>query len=500
MSEKAVNEYKCDDCGFVYRPGEHAGKDLDEQDDSFVCPGCLATTDHFQVLVPPTDDVTVPEPKEDQIEDELDPTAGRTMYVETGTPDVISLHRRYQRKRLDPQPFFQRYQVWSSQKNSRLIESILLDLPIPLIYLSQEPDGTSSVIDGQQRLMALFDFLDGKYRLTGVSSKIAGKLFSELPVRLQDKIENSKLSLVEVLKESDPEVKFLLFQRLNEGSTSLNDQELRNCVHRGEYNEWLKACAGDKDWRKILNLPGTEPHKRMVDVELVLRYMAFREQTYTQHPDKKTVQFLDKQMVLGAATTAKPREAARRDFKSAVDLSLTVFGKHACRRFVAGSELSKTGGWDSKINRALMDVQLWGFNRHKSGLVVKNADALREAAIALMSNPEFSDLISHTISEKRRVERRFLMWQFMIDAVLEGQAQGRRLFTLANKEAAFKKDPTCAICGQKIHSIDDAHMDHVLPYSKGGATTQANAALTHRYCNMAKGKKTAPPAPSASSF
>lgn len=490
MSPQAITEYQCDNCQYVYKPAEHGDVELDAQGDDYECPNCMASRDHFQVLEPPTDDVTEAVPAGDKDEqEELDPTAGRLMYTKTGTPDVASLYRRYQRNRLDPQPFFQRYQVWSLQKNSRLMESILLDLPIPLLYLSQEPDGSSAVIDGQQRLMALFDFLDGKYKLTGVSKKINGKYFADLSDDLQDRIENFKLSLVEVLKESDPEVKFLLFQRLNEGSTSLNDQELRNCTHRGTYNEWLKICAGEKEWRKILNLTGTEPHKRMVDVELVLRYMAFREQTYMKHPDKKTGQFLNAQMRLGESSTIKSREAARKEFKTAVETAQSIFGKHACRRFVAGTDASPIGGWDAKINRALMDVQLWGFNRYSRGLFTTNGDAVREAAIDLMSTPEFSDLIAHTISEKKRVERRFDLWKAMLDGVLGDQSQGPRLFTLAQKEEAFKKDQTCPECGQKIQTIDDAHMDHVVPFSKGGKTELSNAALTHRYCNLAKSNK-----------
>jgi len=79
----------------------------------------------------------------------------------------------------------------------------------------------------------------------------------------------------------------------------------------------------------------------------------------------------------------------------------------------------------------------------------------------------------------------------MLDAVLGSEEQGPRLFSRKEKEAAFTADPTCGICGQLIQSIDDAHMDHKEPHSKGGTTTTENGELTHRFCNLSKSSKSA---------
>lgn len=486
MADEIVNLYDCDVCGYRYKPSAFDGVDLDAQPESFECPQCQAGKDHFHLFEPPSDDVA---PELDGPADEAqkpDPTGPRLMYKDETSPTLTSLHGQWLKKRLDTQPDFQRYEVWSTQKKSALIESILLDLPIPQVYLAEEPDNSSVVVDGQQRLTAIFRYMDGDFALKGVATTIEGKKFSELG-DLQETIENYPLRVIKIRKESDPDVRFMLFQRLNEGSVSLNDQELRNCVWRGPYNEMLKALAEDPAWRKLLNLK--KRHPRMADVELVLRYMAFHDQSYMAHPDKKTGQFLDKQMKIGAGYKDKDEKAAKRDFKTSLELAHTVFGDRACRRFVAGTEQAPKGGWDTKINRALMDVQLWGFNRYPKGLFVKNADAVREAAIQLMCTPEFADLISHTISEFKRVERRFDLWKQILDDVLGSETQGPRLFTRQEREAAFKANPTCGICGQKIQSVDDTHMDHKTPHSKGGATTADNAVLTHRYCNLSKSDK-----------
>jgi rubredoxin len=481
--------YDCDVCSYRYKPSAFGGVELDAQPESFECPKCQAGKDHFHLYEPPSDDVApqLDGPAEESTKP--DPTGPRLMYKDETSPTLTSLHGQWLKKRLDTQPDFQRYEVWSTQKKSALIESILLDLPIPQVYLAEEPDNSSVVVDGQQRLTAIFRYMNNEFGLTGVASKIEGKKFSELGIDLQEKIENYALRVVKIRKESDPEVRFMMFQRLNEGSVSLNDQELRNCVWRGPYNEMLKDLAEEPAWRKLLNLK--KRHPRMVDVELVLRYMAFHDQKYAAHPDKKTGQFLDKQMAIGAGYKEKDEKAAKKDFKTAVELAHTVFGDRACRRFAAGTDEAPKGSWDPKVNRALMDVQLWGFNRHPKGLIVTNADAVREAAIELMCDPEFADLISHTISEFKRVERRFDLWKQMLDNVLGGESQGPRFFTPKEKDAAFKADPTCGICHQQIQSLDDAHMDHKKPHSKGGATTPENAVLTHRYCNLSKSDKEA---------
>lgn len=485
MAQDVVNWYDCDVCGFRYKPVYHGGVDFDAQEQDYECPTCQSSRDHFHLYTPPSDDVApVPEGERDDGL-ELDPSGARVMYTSESSPTLISLFLQYQRGRLDTQPDFQRYEVWSTQKKSALIESILLDLPIPQVFLAQERDNTSVAVDGQQRLMAIFRFMADEYGLSGVVSAIVGRKFSELSADLQEKIETYELRVVKILKESDPEVRFLLFQRLNEGSVSLNDQELRNSVWRGPYNEFLKDLSEEPAWWKLLNLK--KRHPRMADVELTLRYSAFRDQQYMAHPDKKTGRFLDKQMMIGVGYREKEIKAARRDFKTAIELATVVYGSRACRRYVSGTEEQPEGHWDGRMNRALMDVQLWGFNRYSKGIVVKNADAIREVSIDLMSHPEFADLITHTISEFRRLERRFDMWKQMLDSVLSDRDQGPRLFPRKDKEAFFEKDATCALCDQAIQSVDDAHLDHVLAHGKGGKTTADNRALTHRYCNQAKG-------------
>lgn len=500
-SESTENIYKCDVCDYLYKPAEHEEVDLDDQTD-WECPVCQAERDHFQIVVPPSDDLAEDEDGDDSDDDEEPSVSSevRAIYREKSEPDVSSLKRRYDKGRLNPQPDFQRYQVWSKKKNSRLIESILLDLPLPMLYFAQQESGPTVVIDGQQRLMAIFDYLDGKYALTDLGplkKELEGLKFGGLSEELQERIEDFKLTVVEILKESEEGIKFDLFERLNTGAVSLNEQELRNSVYRGVYNDFLKRLAGNETFRRMLNL--TKAHPRMVDVEYVLRFMAFRDQTYLKHDDKKTGKFLNRTMEKGKlayehdpSSAKKELKKAEADFKLALANVKTVFGEDkAFRRFSAGDENNHKGGWEKKINRALMDVQLYTFASYERGVITKNRDAIYDLAVEVMAeNADFSDLIRHTISEKARVIRRFRIWEDALAGLLAGEGLGPRSYAIETKEKLYAADPKCSICKQKIVDIDDAHVDHKTPYAKGGPTSDDNAALAHRWCNMSKGAST----------
>ena len=167
-----------------------------------------------------------------------------------------------------------------------MIESILLTVPLPIIYLSEQLDGKEYVIDGQQRLTSLFSFIDGKFpsgeefKLIGLNAyrELNKSGFKDIGEQLQDKISHYTLRSVTLLKQSSSDLKFEIFERLNTGSEPLNDQELRNCVYRGSYNHLLKELAADADFRGLLGLKLAD--KRLKDVELVLRFSAFFHSTY----------------------------------------------------------------------------------------------------------------------------------------------------------------------------------------------------------------------------
>jgi len=211
----------------------------------------------------------------------LIPINENRIFTSSGDPEIDSLYNKYKRGRLVLQPDFQRQYVWDSTKASKLIESAILLIPLPIIYLSEEKDGKEYVIDGQQRLTSFFSFIDGAFpdgrpfKLSGlnVCADLNGKRFAELPEELQDKVRYYIIRTITFQKDSSENLKFEIFERLNTGSVQLNDQELRNCLYRGKFNIALKDMAADPDFMYICGLKA--PDKRMKDKELVLRFAHF---------------------------------------------------------------------------------------------------------------------------------------------------------------------------------------------------------------------------------
>jgi hypothetical protein len=159
----------------------------------------------------------------DEIEDDLTIQISkeqRSIRTKSVDPEINSLYEKWKRGKLILQPDFQRHFVWDSKKSSRLIESALLSLPLPVIYLAEEKDGREYVIDGQQRLTSFFSFLDNRFpdgkpfRLTGleVFTELNHKTFSDLDERLQDKIRYYEVRTITILSDSDPDLKFAILR------------------------------------------------------------------------------------------------------------------------------------------------------------------------------------------------------------------------------------------------------------------------------------------------
>jgi uncharacterized protein with ParB-like and HNH nuclease domain len=193
----------------------------------------------------------------DETEQPLDiPQNESSVNSDKNDRSIYELFRRYQRGDLILDPKFQRRYVWDDIKASKLIESILIDIPIPIIYLAQEHNGKFTLIDGQQRLKSFFRFLENEFKLKKlvVLPNLDGKFFKDLDKDLQTKIEDSTLRTIELRKDNNPHIRFEIFERLNVGAVRLSDQELRNCVYRGEYNDLITDLAEKNEQFKLYNI------------------------------------------------------------------------------------------------------------------------------------------------------------------------------------------------------------------------------------------------------
>ena len=234
-------------------------------------------------------------------------------------------------------PKFERGYVWSNVQASKLIESFVMGLPVPAVFLSTGDDGRSIIIDGVQRLLTVFSYFGGSYpegsalkgqrfKIVGINedSRLYGKTFFELDDEDQRRLKDAILraTLVRQNGAGDDLGISEVFERLNTGGTHLETQEVRNCIYAGGLNDLLREVNGNKDWRSILGRP--QPDTRMKDVEMILRYMALfhAEGEYTQ-PMKA---FLSKFMARHKSPSDGFLDEERRRFEGACGAVLASLG------------------------------------------------------------------------------------------------------------------------------------------------------------------------------
>lgn len=420
--------------------------------------------------------------------------SGRKKISFTGKDsDIDGLYRNYQKGRLLIQPDYQRKYVWDPKKASLLIESILINIPIPIVYLAATPEEKINVIDGQQRLTSIFSFIEGKFpddrvfKLTGlqVLTDLKGKTYKDLDESLQNKISDYCIRTITFTADSDPDLQYEIFSRLNTGSVALNAQELRNCIYRGRFNEFIKELACDPEYLALLGLSSS--HKRMVDVELVLRFIAFYKNTYINYKPPIKM-FLNDTMRTNKNIDFIEEKKIKEAFKRAVTNLTSLLGPNSFRRFKI---IDKDGEWEkNRLNVALFDILMDSMARLDTSVLMRHLDSIREAYIDLMvSNQDFNDSIMINTSDAPVVAKRFKIWNSVLDSIVGDDKAETRLFTKAFKQKLFDADPTCAICNQHINSIDDSAVDHIEQYWMGGKTIPENARLTHRYCNWSRARK-----------
>jgi len=313
---------------------------------------------------------------------------------------------------LSDRPRFQRRYVWSDKLASRLIESILLNVPIPPVYLSQNQDFELDVIDGQQRIYSIYRYIENQFNLIGleVLSELNGLRFFELPSQLRRKVETYVLRCVIITNDSHPEIRFDVFERLNTNTMPLNAQEIRNCIYRGPLIDLLVRLAEYEPWLAIINRK--TPDKRMRGEELILRFFAFHTLGIEGYrtPQKHWLNDMAK-----AGMTYSPDQIQQYDrlWKSTIDKCLLIFEPNECFRRLPLARPKMV------INRALMDLVMSSLSAIQADRVEQIGPEFRNRYMAIVGNEEFDDLITRAIDHKSRTLRRFELWR---QHVLDGLA------------------------------------------------------------------------------
>lgn len=424
-------------------------------------------------------------------EGELNPISRfKKVILEKADRSLSELHRWYKSGRLIIDPEWQRNYVWDYAMSSKLIESFLIDIPVPVVYLAKNDNGKYEVIDGLQRLTSVFNYLDNEYKLQKLDllKECNGKLFSELPTETQNKIEDSILRSFE-LSDSNGDIHFIVFERLNTGGVKLNDMEIRNCLYRGSLNTLIKELSKNSNFIKAVNQKNFD--KRMQDRAFVLRFLAFYERTHL----KCTLglkRFLNEFLKFYRDASEDKLDEYRKTFEKSMRGCLTVFGENAFRlkNDIAKPGKYSSGEWSHKPNAAIFQVIATSFAKYDPGQITQKADAIYEGYLDLInSDPVWVDRIRRATGESTRLTYTFATWYARLDEIMrESQPQdAKRVFSKKLKKEMFEADPTCALCGNKIVLLDDAVLDHDTRYWIGGKTVPENAKLCHRICNLKKG-------------
>lgn len=316
---------------------------------------------------------------------------------------VGSLEEQISDGQLVLQDEFQRRQVWDDKKCSRLIESLLLNVPIPVCYFAEMRDGTFSVIDGQQRLTSISRYLTNLYPLSGlrVRPELNKLRFSELEKSDQRLIKTRTIRCIVIQQESHPDIRFDVFERLNQGAVKLTAQELRNSNYRGDLNKLIKELCRSEQFQKIRRVQDVDA--RMGDAEMVLRFFAF-------HFAGKSYRgffapFLDKYLEGNMSMWPPSIEEHRKLFSETVDKVDAVFDRNAFR------QISEDGKFANQINRAIYDVVMLTFAHVEKAALQENATKIIEALKKLCTkDKDFQDAIGRATRDRARINSRVRLW------------------------------------------------------------------------------------------
>ncbi len=310
-------------------------------------------------------------------------------------------------------PELQRKYVWDKVEASRFIESILLGLPVPSVFLAQS-GSQKLIVDGYQRIMTVYDYMRGifstdkkVFRLSNsekINARWRNKAFSELSTDDQRKIKSTTIHAIifeQKKPENDGTSLYQVFERINTSGRTLTPQEIRNCVYQGSFNTMLFEINENKTWRELF---GTEEaDSRMRDLEYILRFFTMKTGDIL---DTESKQISLKKALNDFMKTHKEDSPAdiqrfKDEFDTTVQLVYDHIGKDAFRNYTRGK-------FSKKFHPAIFDaIMVAVFLIHKQGIPL--ADVSEEKHIALLENPGFKEATSKRTTDVENVRKRIFL-------------------------------------------------------------------------------------------
>lgn len=322
-----------------------------------------------------------------------------TVLIRNEPRTVYDVIRRIEKGGYVMDPDFQREFIWNEDKQSKLIESVLMRIPLPVFYLAENSRGQMVVVDGLQRLSTFQRFLNDELKLKLKNqSELDGKKFSDLHPKLQNRVEDCNLILYLIDSKVPAQALLDIFERVNSG-VPLTRQQMRNCLYMGDATKFLKVEANTKLFKKATGESLTQ--KTMRDREFINRFVAFKTLNLSEYKGDMD-DFLAK--ALERINNNKGNftlEKISSDFRRSLKNNIAVFGKHAFRKY------SDKNSTRSVINASLWDVMSVVMSEVPEHIVDARKRSIEESILELFSDEKFSQSITLGTSQVNKVKYRF---------------------------------------------------------------------------------------------
>lgn len=343
--------------------------------------------------------VTLVRASDEEIAAKYDSKAERIV-TETNREKLQNFYEALKRPNyMNARPSYQRRQRWSPERQSQLIESFLINIPIPPLFVYETRPNIYEVMDGQQRITAIKAFYGNELVLEGLQRwpELNGRTYAKLPERIRSGIDRRSISWITVLNESSDSdedafaIKQLVFERLNTGGVKLSHQEIRNALYAGGFNDLLTRLSKGTAHRAAWGLPayslaeeqyvpepllGNSFYLEMEDVEVILRYFALR---HAQHYTRGMRGFLDLYMARAKSLSAEDLDALGRMYEATVDLAMQVFEETLFKPYVRKKEKQE---WElgSRPLKAFADAVLVALSERlgDSALLIERKARIRQ--------------------------------------------------------------------------------------------------------------------------
>lgn len=339
--------------------------------------------------------------------------------IKISTKQIVieQLVARIRHKEIDLAPEFQRLRgIWKRDRKSRLIESLLLRIPLPVFYVGADKYDNWAVVDGLQRMSTIYDYVNNDYALVNMEylDKLNGKRYDDLPRALQRRIGETQIG-VNVIEPGTPgEVMFNIFHRINTGGMKLNGQEIRHALNPGPVREFLRSLADSDEFRAATD--GGISKTRMADRDCVLRFLAFHMTPWEDYSANDVDGYMGNAMKEINSMSSSERDSIAGDFKKSMRAARDIFGNDAFRKRYRPEDMR------NQVNRALFGAWSVGLARRSAEDIerlVQNREAVRRRFTELLnSDTEFDGAISYSTGTPRRVRKQFQAVDNLIEECL----------------------------------------------------------------------------------